>query len=91
MRDDEKYLVEVPLRQLSRLSQLIVDLRRNPGNLCEYPTYNKVQKTVADYIDFIESTKLSKDRDGAMEMRYQLWDAVLYAIGDLISEAVWSK
>ena len=30
MRDDERYLVEVPREQLSRLSKLVVDLRRDP-------------------------------------------------------------
>jgi hypothetical protein len=46
MREDERHLVEVPRAQLSRLSHLVVDLRRNQENLPEYPSFDKIAKAV---------------------------------------------
>lgn len=48
MRDDERHLVEVPRKQLSRLSYLVVDLRRHPEKMPEYPSFSKIAKAVSD-------------------------------------------
>lgn len=48
MRDDERHLVEVPRKQLSRLSYLVVDLRRNPHMMPNYPSFPKIAKAVSE-------------------------------------------
>ncbi len=48
MRQDERHLVEVPRKQLSRLSYLVVDLRRNPQVMPDYPAFPKIAKAVSE-------------------------------------------
>ncbi len=48
MREDERHLVEVPRKQLSRLSHLVVDLRRNPETMANRPAFDKIAKSVLD-------------------------------------------
>lgn len=48
MRDDERHLVEVPRKQLSRLSHLVVDLRRNPETMANRPAFDKIAKSVSE-------------------------------------------
>jgi len=47
MRKDERHLVEVPRKQLSRLSHLVVDLRRNPETMVKRPAFDKIAKSVS--------------------------------------------
>jgi len=48
MRKDERHLVEVPRKQLSRLSHLVVDLRRNPETMVKRPAFDKIAKSVSE-------------------------------------------
>lgn len=48
MRKDERHLVEVPRKQLSRLSHLVVDLRRNPETMPARQSFPKIAKAVMD-------------------------------------------
>ena len=48
MRKDERHLVEVPRKQLSRLSYLVVDLRRNPEAMPKYSSFPKIAKATLD-------------------------------------------
>jgi len=48
MREDERHLVEVPRKQLSRLSYLVVDLRRNPETMANRPAFDRIAKSVLE-------------------------------------------
>jgi|GEM_PF-6422905 len=74
MRDDERHLVEVPREQLSRLSHLVVALRRNPEKIGEFAAFNKLMKAI-----------LAIETDGADAGLEELFSAM----GDLIMEAVY--
>lgn len=48
MRENERHLVEVPRKQLSRLSHLVVDLRRNPETMPTRSAFPEIAKAVLD-------------------------------------------
>jgi hypothetical protein len=74
MRNDERHLVEVPRKQLSRLSYLVVALRRDPEKLQEYEGF-----------DEFASACLDVERNGVNSGFSEL----CIAIGDLIMNAVY--
>lgn len=76
MREDEKYLVEVPMAQMSRVSHLVRNLRSYPDEIKSLPSYDKFCLAVLDI-----------ETNGAD----QGFNDLLYAISDLISEAVWPR
>ena len=82
MRDNEKHLVDVPLKQLSRVSHLIRNLRRF-----------HVDKESSDTIMKLASwEKLDEAILGvAGDGYYSGIDALMNAFGDLLSEAVWPE
>jgi hypothetical protein len=81
MRETEKHLVDVPLKQLSRLSHLIQNLRNDPESIEQYKSYTNLMQLVLD-------TRSDAILDGGDAVK---WNAVCRAIRDLISEAVWPK
>jgi hypothetical protein len=84
MREDQKHLVEVPLKQLSRLSKLVMALRSRRDELSEYKSFEEFKNAVRRLILHIYD-------DATLNGNNKEWDEVLKAIGDLISEAVWPK
>lgn len=76
MRNDERHLVEVPRKQLSRLSKLVVGLRRNPEAIGEYAAFNRLTGAV-----------LNIETDGADSA----FEELLMAFADLIMEAVYPE
>lgn len=74
MREDERHLVEVPRKQLSRLSKLVVDLRRDPAHLQNYKCWDQLASAMID----VEREGVNAGFAEAMR-----------CIGDLIMEAVY--
>jgi len=74
MRKDERHLVEVPRKQLSRLSKLVVELRRNPEAIGEYASFSRLTMAVLD----IETNGADSG-----------FEELLSAMADLIMEAVY--
>lgn len=74
MREKEKHLMDIPLARLSRLSQLVTELRTNHEAIGEYESFSKFCMAV-----------LAIETDGADSG----FDDLLAAIADLIMEAVY--
>ena len=79
MRDNEKHLVDVPLKQLSRVSHLIKNLR-------EFHVSSVAVKKLASWTK-LEAAILNVTNDGD-DLGI---NAVMHAFGDLLSEAVWPE
>ena len=74
MREKEKKLIDIPLKQLSRLSSLIVALRTKPKALEQYSAYERLTVAALEI------------QTGDIEEGFE---DMLKAFSDLLSEAVW--
>lgn len=81
MRKGDRINFEIQRKQLSRISQFIIDLRYNPETIEKYPSFKKLFQQILD----IEGDEIL---DGGDAVKL---NSVLYAFGDLLSEAVWPK